>query len=98
MGKSHSKAISLTRLPPEILMKIFNYLSTRDILKNIARVSKQFNALTRDRDVGIEIKLSDKMIASKARTYLTYRAHQVPISPTSLFVPKKLDHFTTYSS
>ncbi len=69
-------------------MKIINYLSTKDILKNIALVSRQFNALTRDQDVGIEIRLSEKAIASKIRNYLIDRAHQVQYISTTSFPPK----------
>jgi len=36
------------QLIPEILIKIFGYLRTKDLLKNVALVSKQFYELTKD--------------------------------------------------
>ena len=36
------------QLPDEVLMKIFSYLSTKDILTNIAAVCKTFNRLSKD--------------------------------------------------
>ena len=35
-----------TMLPDEILMKILGYLSTHDVLRNVARVSKKFKKLS----------------------------------------------------
>ena len=35
-------------LPDEILLKIMGYLSNKDVLKNLAQVSKRFHELSRD--------------------------------------------------
>ena len=37
-----------TMLPDEILLKILGYLSSSDVLRNVARVSKQFKKLSED--------------------------------------------------
>ena len=37
-----------TMLPDEILLKILGYLSTSDVLRNVARVSKKFKKLSED--------------------------------------------------
>ena len=38
----------LTKLPDEILLKILGYLSSYDVLRNVARVSKKFKELSED--------------------------------------------------
>ena len=40
--------VSILDLPNEILLKILSYLSTRDILGNVAKVSKKFQKLTQN--------------------------------------------------
>ena len=47
----------LNTLMPEILIKIFNYISTRDLLKNVALVSKKFRALTEDFEVRLTVTI-----------------------------------------
>ena len=37
-----------TKLPDEILLKILGYLSSSDVLRNVARVSKKFKKLSED--------------------------------------------------
>ena len=39
---------NITELPNEILLEIFGYLSTKDILRNVAQVSTKFHKLTQD--------------------------------------------------
>ena len=40
---------NLADLPPEILLKIMENLSTKDILRNVARVSRKFHKISQDR-------------------------------------------------
>jgi len=47
----------LNTMMPEILIKIFNYISTRDLLKNVALVSKRFKALTEDFEVRLTVTI-----------------------------------------
>ena len=54
-SKSRSKSFAMegkieniTELPNEILWEIFGYLSTKDVLRNVAQVSKKFHKLTQD--------------------------------------------------
>ena len=39
---------NIMELPDEILLKIMGYLSNKDVLKNLAQVSKRFHELSRD--------------------------------------------------
>jgi hypothetical protein len=71
------KKTHLTSLPPEILLKIISNLSTYDILKNIALVSRLFNALSNDADIGISVMLSVIETSEKAKTYMIRHAHQI---------------------
>ena len=50
--------MEITDLPNEILLEIFNYLSTRDILQNVALISKKFHQLSRQPNAikGIHLK------------------------------------------
>ncbi len=47
----------LNTMMPEIMIKIFNYISTRDLLKNVALVSKRFKALTEDFEVRLTVTI-----------------------------------------
>ena len=40
--------LHIAELPPEILLKIFAFLPTQDLLLTVARVSKAFNELVKD--------------------------------------------------
>ena len=71
------KNLHITCFPPEILLKIISSLPTTDVMTNIARVSRLFNALSRDVDVGISINLSVMENSAKAKTYMTKHAHQI---------------------
>ena len=42
------KNVSVPELPNEIWLEILSYLSTYDVLKNVARVSKRFHKLSED--------------------------------------------------
>ena len=42
------KSILVPDLPNEIWLKIMSYLSTFDLLRNVAQVSKKFNQLSKD--------------------------------------------------
>ena len=53
--------LSLTDLPDEILLRIFSYLSSFQILNSIAIVNKHFNALSKDQTVLQEIILKPNL-------------------------------------
>lgn len=78
METDSCKNLHLTNLPTEILLKIINNLTTMDILTKVAIVSRQFNALSRDIDVGITINLSVMDENSvKVKRYMTDHAHRI---------------------
>jgi hypothetical protein len=58
LPKTTSKARTLTDLPTEILIKIINNLTTRDVVRNVSLVSKQFNVLANDSSVEVTVKMS----------------------------------------
>ena len=48
--------MDLPYLPDEILLKIMGYFSNKDVLKNLAQVSRKFHGLSRDLIKKIEFK------------------------------------------
>ena len=48
--------MEVTDLPNEILFEIFNYLSTYDILRNVAPISRKFHQLARQSIKDIQLK------------------------------------------
>ena len=50
--------------PDEIYLRIFSYLSTNDILENIALVCHEFYRLSKDSQIIKEIKFQEKVIKS----------------------------------
>ena len=48
--------MEITDLPNEILFEIFNYLSTYDILRNVAPISRKFHQLARQSIKDIQFK------------------------------------------
>ena len=50
--------VSILDLPNEILLKILGYLSNREILRNVAQVSKKFQKLTQDSSLIRKIKVN----------------------------------------
>jgi hypothetical protein len=57
--KCHSTSMSTMQVPPEILIKILQHLPTNDLLKNVARVSKQFYELTKCPKVHLNVSFSE---------------------------------------
>ena len=51
---------SLKHLPAEMLVKILSNVSTRDLLQNVALVSKHFNKLTKCPEVHLKVSISEK--------------------------------------
>ena len=47
-NNKHSKMMNILELPKEILLKIFGYLSSHDILRRVAAVCQNFKLLTQD--------------------------------------------------
>lgn len=65
---------NLADLPPEILLKIMENLSTQDILRNVAQVSKKFHQISQDRFLvkRIELKSNEEFeiwTRSKEKNY-----------------------------
>ena len=46
--ETKTKNVSVAKLPKEIWLEIMSYLSTKDVLRNVAQVSKWFNKLSKD--------------------------------------------------
>jgi hypothetical protein len=55
----------LSLFPPEVLIKIFQYLPTGDLLLNVARVSKKFSKLTKDPAVHCQVSIPRRYPAIK---------------------------------
>ena len=73
-----SQVPKLTNLPPEILTRILNNLSTPDLLRNVALVSKQFGGLTKCSNVSIRAhfkKYSTTIL--NLQEFLKERFHQI---------------------
>ena len=58
----------MEQLPDEILSKIMGHLSTSDILKKMALVSKRFNRLSRDQNLIKRIEFKSFELTSRRRT------------------------------
>ena len=56
-GSESMESSNIIELPEEILLKIFSYLSTFDILRHVALVCKDFNRISNDSHVIKEISL-----------------------------------------
>ena len=48
---------NITDLPDELLVKIFTYVRTSDLLQNVAKVSKRFNRLSQDPGAHVSVQL-----------------------------------------
>ena len=46
--ETKTKNVSVAKLPKEIWLEIMSYLSTKDVLRNVAQVSKWFHKLSKD--------------------------------------------------
>ena len=61
---------TITSLPVEILLTIFTYIPTYDLLQNVSRVSKYFYAMTRDPDVHRSVTFTNHVNTDKAIEFL----------------------------
>ena len=61
------RAEKITDLPTEILIKIFNRCSTKDLMKNVSLVSKQMNVLSKDPSVGISVRFNEDTQPERAK-------------------------------
>ena len=48
VGAMEYQIENLLQLPDEIMLKIMGFLSNKDVLKNLAQVSKRFHRLSKD--------------------------------------------------
>ena len=64
---------NITELPNEILWEIFGYLSTKDVLRNVAQVSRKFHKLTQDqfliRKIEVDTKSWHKLTEQQQEKY-----------------------------
>ena len=65
------KETRLINLPPELVIKILSYVSTEDLLNNVAITSKQFYSLTKDQACHLNISLPFNVNKSAAAQFLT---------------------------
>ena len=57
-------------LPKEILSKIFSFVSTKDLLSNVAQVSKDFNELTKNSASHVAVHLDYKNEITSVNSFL----------------------------
>ena len=82
--------LHLLDLLPEVLIKILKYLPTRDLLKNVALVSRQFHALTNDFQVPLSFVITPHISEAFVRGLLS-RSNQVAE------LRYKVDHYHTFT-
>ena len=58
-----------TKVPNEIILRILGYLSTYDVLRNVARVSTKFHQLSKDPCLIRKLKISKSWPRDKTREY-----------------------------
>jgi hypothetical protein len=63
--ESPEKLGQLSLLPPEVLLKILQYVPTLDVLLNVARISKKFYDLSKDLSIHIRVSLPLRFPAIK---------------------------------
>ena len=69
------KGKNLLDFPAELVIKILSYISTSDLLNNVARTSKHFNELTKDPACHLSISLSYNVDKSSASKFLNWAHH-----------------------
>lgn len=72
---AHIAKTRIPRLPDEIWLKIMEYLSTSDILRKMARISKRFNRISRDQNLikRIEFKSFELTFGRRTRAWTDER-------------------------
>ena len=72
---AHIAKTRIPRLPDEIWLKIMGYLSTSDILRKMARISKRFNRISRDQNLikRIEFKSFELTFGRRTRAWTDER-------------------------
>ena len=72
---AHIAKTWIPRLPDEIWLKIMEYLSTSDILRKMARISKRFNRISRDQNLikRIEFKSFELTFGHRTRAWTDER-------------------------
>jgi hypothetical protein len=68
--KTQTESACIESLPDEVLVKILSYLPTRDLLQNVALVSKRFNALSEDCGAHIVVNLDNNVDVKSAVQFL----------------------------
>jgi hypothetical protein len=75
---------STMQVPPEILIKILQYLPTHDLLKNVARISKQFYELTKCPEVHLNVSLSETAQEAGALEFIKKAKHMTGLTLASV--------------
>ena len=73
-GKN-KKENNFVDFPPELLIKILSYVSTADLLNNVALTSKHFNRLTKDPSCHLSVSFFFNVKKSSAAQFLTWASH-----------------------
>jgi hypothetical protein len=83
----------ISDLPNEILVKIVNFLPTRDILVNVGLVSKHLNDVSKDSYVGINVKLTTEKTGQPEviQNVLSLRNKQIKTLEVSLFSSQAME-------
>jgi hypothetical protein len=58
------KTVGIESLPDELLIKILSHIPTRDLLQNVALVSKRFETLSKDRGAHIVVNLDFDIVVN----------------------------------
>ena len=75
-GLPEHEKIRLESLPNELLVKIFSYLPTKDLLQNVALVSKRFYDLSKDSGAHVVVQLPRRNVRSgKIKKFLVGKNH-----------------------
>jgi hypothetical protein len=69
------KKRNLVDFPPELMINILSYVSTADVLNNVAQTSKYFNKLSKDPLVHLTVSLVFNVDPSAAAQFLTWASH-----------------------
>ena len=74
---SNSNDRLISDLPPEILLKILKFVPDTDLVRNVSKVSKNFNNLSKDGSITLSIQLSPKLSLDVGQNFFSQRSHQI---------------------
>ena len=80
-----NKRPSIHKLPNEVLIKIFSYLSLKELLKVCAKVCRRFQQLTQNEELWTRINLSEKSVDFQFIVYaITHGTKYLSLNSTKL--------------